>query len=541
MRTEVTKAIDMAKRSFSHKEEQWDDRLEDAFRFTMPTHMDPEDYGDDNSSIHEEVYDSTAIQAADSLANSLVAGLTPPWSPFYLLKPGPLAPEEDRDKMTQELSKLTKTLFLYLNLSNFTQEIQPSYLDAIISTGAFTIEENKEKKGFTFRNIPLSELSFMEIDGEFNHVFRKYQITGQQILDKYGPDSRKNMFTQMPDGPDILKDLQEDPQKKHKVMGILVPSKKKGKFLSLLVMESVDSHFLLSETTIDQNPYIIFRWSKISGSSMGVGPALRAIHDIIFLNKMKEFALDNAALMIGGVWTGEDDGVFNPYTARIEPTTVIPVSSNDSGRPSLQRLDVGSDFNVTQFMLNDLRSDIKKMFHADRFGQLDGPKMTATEVIQRSRVIAQELGATFGRFQTELLIPLVQKMIGILAKQGLVSKQLKIDGSNIDVSFVSSLAQAQELEQMDNIIQWITVSQQLGQFDPEAALLPKYSQIIRDVADILQIDPALLHTDAEVKQQMEAAMKAQQAQAEAQQQQNPAGDPNAQTQAPGGNAPIPGT
>jgi hypothetical protein len=300
------------------------------------------------------------------------------------------------------------------------------------------------------------------------------------------------------------------------ILSIVVPDdRNKGKFRHIMVPEKMQDHIVLKDVVLKRNPYIVFRWSRIPGTRLGRGPAMRAIHDIRYLNRIKEFALDNAAMASAGVWTGADDGLFNPYTVHIEPGIVVPVASNDSNAPSLRPLEVGANFNVSQFMLETMRSDVKKAFFADRFGNIDGPKMTATEVIQRSRVIAQELSSTFGRLQTELLIPLVQKMSAILADQGVIDP-IEIDGKNLDVVFVSPLAQAQELEKMDNLMQWVTITQQLGQFDPRAAVAPDYIEIIKKSAKMLQVDLDVLRSDEEIQTELEAAQAAQQAQAQQQ-------------------------
>src|SRR3546814_18845306 len=55
---------------------------------------------------------------------------------------------------------------------------------------------------------------------------------------------------------------------------------------------------------------------------------------------------------------------------------------------------------------------------ADRLGQIDAPRMTATEVLERSAEMARLLGATFGRLQSELLFPLIHRAVAILPPPG---------------------------------------------------------------------------------------------------------------------------
>lgn len=499
-----------ARKCLDHREMHLDSTLEDVYRFMMPERLHPDDYGTSYSGVGDQIYDSTAVEAVDSLANTLVASLTPPWMPFFSLQPGPNIPlGKERDDLTKNLSELTNILFTYLNTSNFMQEIQPSYLDLIAGTGIITIEPSDSGEGFVFRNVPVKECAFEEVNGRFDWVFREYDVTSTELMAKY--EDRLDQ--------DMLRMCKEEPRKMWCIVSAVVPDGRKYEHVVFLKQgkSAEDGPKVLQRNQLERNPYIIFRWSKLPNMAYGRGPAMRALPDVLYLNRIKEFALDNAALSIGGVWTGLDDGQFNPYTVQILPTTVIPVSSNDGVNPSLRRLEAGGDFNITQFTLDSLRSDIRKMFHADRFGDLNGPKMTATEVIQRAKIIAQALGATFGRLQDELLIPLVQKMVQILAEQQVLDKGLRIDGRTIKVAFVSSLAQAQQLEQMNNVVQLTTIAQQLSQIDPNAAAMVDGSKVVSKIRELLNVDPSLMRDPAEM-QRAQQAMQMQAQAAMAQQQ-----------------------
>ena len=497
--------IARAERAFSEKETRIKQKLEDVWWWVMPERQNPELLGHNTKSISEHIYDSTATRSAQSLANSLMSGMTPPWAQWMQLVPGAAVVDPAEKKKLRELLYLINNImFQEINKSNFTQEVQPTYLDVVVSTGSITIEPHPSGDGITFKNIPLNEIA---VDsgptGLADYIYRKHELPARELLDRFGPDSKDNRFAKY---PEMVEAFKLEPDARHCVWSIVMPDNDKlgGKFRNILVLEKQKTEFVLRDIELNYNPYNTPRWNKPSDSEYGVGPAMESYYDVRYLNRIKELALDNAAMSAGGVFTAKDDGVVNAHTLQIQPNTIIPVMSNDTQNPALQRVDVAGNLDITQFHIDRLRDDIKKAFYADRFGPLEGTPMTATEVLQRAKIIAQELGATYGRFQTELLIPLAEKILAILVEQKKIPP-LKIDGQVVDVVFISSLAQAQRLEEVDNLIQWATIAQQLGQMDPEASQLPNYSQIVTTIADRLQVDPSLIRSDEEVRQRLEQA------------------------------------
>ena len=67
---------------------------------------------------------------------------------------------------------------------------------------------------------------------------------------------------------------------------------------------------------------------------------------------------------------------------------------------------------------------------------------SATEIVERMKELAQNLGAAFGRLQNEMVTPVLQRVIYILKKQGRV-KIPKINGREVKITSSSPLAQAQ--------------------------------------------------------------------------------------------------
>lgn len=486
-----------ADKAFADKDASWYSRLDDVWTYIMPTRNIERNHSKQSETLFAQVYDSTALNAATSLANQLLTGLTPPWSPWFILTPGPDVPAEMAEDVKAGLFEINRRLYMHLSLSNFVQEMQSSFMDFIIGTGCIAVEANPNGVGVRYKNVPLSEFAIIASgDGSITRFYRQYEWTQAECLAKYEKELSKEMREK----------FKKEPTDRVKLLDALEPASDLSTQVRKITMLSEHQDTVLSDDVLPYNPYTAFRWGTVPGFDLGVGPAIHAYPDTRTLNTVTELAIKNGMLAIAGVYTGRNDGILNPAAVKLEPGLILPVMDNDNANPPLRKLEVGSDFNITQFQTQMLSQRILKAFYADRFGPIDGPSMTATEVIHRAKVIAQELGATHGRWEAEGARPILQKTLRILAQQD-PTFDIQIDGREVDVVFVSNIAQAQRLQELDNLVQWTQMAAQFGQVSPEAGALPKYDDILRRAADYYKVDPRLVRNQQEVGDVMQNASR----------------------------------
>ena len=108
--------------------------------------------------------------------------------------------------------------------------------------------------------------------------------------------------------------------------------------------------------------------------------------------------------------------------------------------------------------------------------------LTATEVLERSGEMALLLGATYGRLQSELLTPLIQRGWSILRRRGEVP-DIAIDGRTVQLDYRSPLARAQGQRSVQNTINWITTTMAMG---PEAQAAIDLAAAHRAAAEIIE-------------------------------------------------------
>jgi hypothetical protein len=451
--------------------------------------------------IQDQVFDSTAIDAAERLTNLIISGLTPPWQSWFRITPGPgVASLEEREAVRPTLQQIENLMMAMLSRSNFYQEMQPAILDRIVGgTCGMCLIPDKMQQTLRFKAIPLGELAVDEDDsGRVVTIARRYKLTYRQLVSAYGesriPAEIRQKYAERQDESmmEVMALNDETPTGLWEYRVVL----KEGKVE------------LLKETK--QFPYMfISRWSKIPGSVYGRGPGLRALADVRAINKIKELALKNAAKAVAGVYTVVDDGVVNPYTLTFEPGTFMPVGSNDRQNPTISELPQSGDFNVSMFTMDDLRNSILGVFMADNYGPLDRTPMTATEVQARTNIIAQDMGATIARMQYEMLLPIIRAVYGYMAEMEMVPPELQLDGGLLDVDFVSRLAQAQWAIDEQNLLEFTQTAVAFGEVDPKAGLIIDVHKALGRLAEIKHIPPNVLRTMDEIQQLIDEASQSQ--------------------------------
>lgn len=460
------------------------------------------------SEVQDQVFDSTAIDSAERLTNLIISGLIPPWKKWFRAAPGAdFADPEVREQMREPLQLIEDRMFSMLSKSNFYQEAQPTILDRVVGgTGATAMIPDPVNGQLRFKNIPLGELAIAEDNaGRIISLARRFKLSIDQLIRAYGDK--------------VPKELREIDGKKRMTpdQEVVALNEKNARGVwDYTVVLKKNSTVLFKDSKRYQ--YIFpTRWSKIPGSVYGRGPGLRALSDVRMMNKIKELSIKNAAKAVSGIYTVVDDGVINPYTLTFEPGTFMPVGSNDRQNPSIAELPASGNFDVSMFTMDDLRSSILRVFMADNYGPLDRTPMTATEIQARTRIIAEDMGATISRMQQEYLMPILEAVYGYMEEMGMVPEGLNVDGEMMDLEFVSQLAQAQWAIDEQNLLEYTQIATQFGEIDPKAGLIIDVHKALGRVAELKHIPPGVMRTPEEIQEVIDQASRAQ---VQAQEQQN---------------------
>jgi hypothetical protein len=362
-----------------------------------------------------------------------------------------------------------------------------------------------------FIPVPMFLLSYEEgANGQVDKVFRKMRMKAeaisQQWTDAEFPISMKQRIDQKPtDEVELLEATVYDPDR--------------GDYC-YHVIDKVSKEEIVYRR-YNGNPWVISRYMKVAGEIYGRGPLLTALPDIKTLNKTLELLLKNASLAVAGVYTAADDGVLNPQTVKILPGAIIPVARNGGPQgETLRPLPRSGDFNVSQIVINDLRQNIKRVLLDESLPPDNMSARSATEVVERMKELAQNLGSAFGRLINETMVPLVGRILQVMDDRGLIDLPLRINGLEVKVSPVAPLAMAQNMEEVNSIMQFMQITAALGN---EGAMAVKTGDLIDYLGDKLGVPASIRTTAAEraflIEQQREMMRQDQAMMAMAGQQQ----------------------
>lgn len=431
----------------------WEAHWRDCIAYTLPQRDGAVAPADPGQRATERIFDATAGDAAEQLAASLLAELTPPWSRWIGLAPGPGLDDAEAARLAPRLADAEAVLQGHFDRSNFAVEMHQCFLDLVVlGTACLSFEEAAlgSPSAFRFTAVPLREAVLAEgPDGQLDVTYRRSELTGAQLVGRFGR-------AQAPEA--ALAGASDAEGQRFPVVEAVLPDGSAYDYAAVLDAAAGDGPRVLAEGRFGRSPFVNFRWMKAPGEVYGRSPVMRALPDIRTANKVVELTLKNASIAVTGIWQADDDGVLNPATVRLVPGTIIPKAVGSSG---LTPLAAPGQFDVSELVLSDLRDRIQRTLLTGQLGQPASPHMTATEVLERSQETARVLGATYGRLQAELLTPLVARALSILSRRGEVDG-LSLDGRTVQLQLRAPLAQLQAQKDVANTVGWIERVAALG-------------------------------------------------------------------------------
>ena len=498
----------------------WESHWQEILDYVMPRKAEITFLRSRGEKRTEVLFDSTAITANNLLAASLQGTLTSPSLPWFSLK----LRDDDANKIRDIqiwLEDTARRMYAVFNESNFNTEVHEMYLDLCsVGTSAIFVEEANEgflQGGLHFNTLHIAEYFIQENStGRVDTLYRKYKMTARQAVQEFGED---NVGTKIKEAVKAKPDTQfnfihaVEPTSDYE-RSVGMKAKTKLPFHSCHVC--FEDKMVVRTGGYNEFPYLVPRWSKATGEIFGRSPSYNALPDIKTLNKAVEIGLKAWAKAIDPPLLVTDDGVIG--RVRMTPGGITVVRSDTAIKP----LQIGSNWQITDLKENQLRTAIRQAYYSDQLQLQEGPQMTATEVQVRYELMQRLLGPTLGRFQTEFLNPLIERVFGIMLRSdALTPRPSEMEGMNMDIEYVGPLARSQRMEEAIAVERLYQLAMQVVQVDPTIMDVIDHEQAIRMRATLLGVPKTVLRGEdevAEIREQRAAAQQQAQEQAMAQQQ-----------------------
>jgi len=473
---------------------------------------------------------NTSRLAVRTLASGMMAGITSPARPWFRLSSG----DSDLDENTavkKWLHQVQMIMYKVFSSSNTYNSLHTLYGElGVFGTASMGVFEDFENviwcRPYTVGGYVLAADGKNQIDS----FYREYDITVAQCVKQFGIDNCSTAVQHMWESGNteawvtVVHGVEPNDDRDQ-----ISPLAKDKRFRSVYYENSRqakkngDSGFL-RESGFDDFPILSPRWDVTAEDIYATDcPGMIALGDVKALQlaeKRKYQAIDK---LVSPPLQGPSSLKTKMGGAQARAGDIVWTDDPGATLSSIYgnyRPEIG----VIKEEIRDAEGRISKAFYEDLFLMLsnsDRRQITAREVAEKHEEKLLMLGPVLERLHTELLDGLIDRTYNILEKNGVLPEPPEaLQGTDMDVEYVSVLAQAQRLVATGNLERLTGFAGQVAQIWPDARHKIDALQAVDDFADALGVDPKVVRGDEEVQQiQQQEAQAAAQAQAAEENQQ----------------------
>lgn len=470
--------------------------LIDIYRYFMPWRDPTSERAGVNGQAMEGdkrtqyLFDSTGPAATFAFVANMKADWMPAFDEFFTLQNGPLYTGSDAEIRNEALQKVAKAAHGLLAKVRTTAD--EMFADLFAGTGAMLISPGDKRWPIRGVAVPTREIALE--NGPWGDPERWYWKRDYKAreLEQLWPEAKFS--------DELAAALRLNRNTIATVTQYTYWDAKAENF-KLCVWSNFDTKRPFWEETLRVTPWVTPRMFVVPGEAMGRGLAHLGLPNVKTLNKARELALRAAAFALLGIWTRRNDGVFNPDTAVMQPGAMWKVGSNATGGMgrSIERLDVPHNFDISTVIINDEREQLRRVLLDDELPEVADRVRSPTEIAGRMRRYDRNRGGATTRLALELVAPMVQRTIDIMAQKGMLPQSLTIDQLLTEVAVAAPAAAAQRTDKLDRVTSWLQIV--TGMFGPQAtALNAKIEEIIPEMARYAGVEERFIRKKTEAEQ-----------------------------------------
>lgn len=443
-----------------------------------------------------KLFDSEAMNDLQTMASGFSSNLTNPATKWFMLATRDRALMKSKDvKVWFKIAE--DEIFSTLASTNFDTSIQEFFVDSgCFGTGGIFTEEDPIKR-VMFGNLPLATLLIVEDSkGRVVEVYRVYDLTAGQAWGEWGKAA----------GQKVLDLINKNKfEEKVTIIHATFPREKRiaGKFDSLnmpfasIWLEKSQEH-VIKESGFMEFPFAIGRFYKLAGEPWGFSPAMLALADVKMLMVQKKTILRAAQKIV-------DPPAVLPSKGFLLPFNLNPSGMNyrqpGTSADDYKAIETRANIPIGREMINDTKKDIQRAFFVPLFQAFQDitKQMTVPEVQRRINENMVLLGPVVGRFQQEVLGPIIERVFSILLRQGILpAPPAAIRGQELDIVYVSQLARAQRQDEIVSLENSLVLARAVGELKPGIFDKINEDKIADFIWEINGTNPELLRDDEEV-------------------------------------------
>lgn len=475
---------------------------------------------------HNKIYDNTATRALRVLAAGMMAGMTSPARPWFRLTTSDPYLDESAGVKTW-LADVTRVMQMVFAKSNTYRALHAMYEELGAFGTASSIVLPEFNNVIHHHVLTAGEYAITtDYLGKVDTLYREFQMTVGQMVAEFGRDKCSRTVQNLYDRGDLDKWVT--------VMHGIEPRTDRDvgrrdarnmPWRSVYFEPGSTDSVFLRESGYQQFPALCPRWATSGGDIYGNSPAMEALGDI---KQLQHEQLRKAQGI--DYKTNPPLQVPTAFKERMLDTLPGGISFVDSANPTggiRSAFEVNIDLSHLLEDIMDVRERIKSSFYADLFLMLAGGdlrNMTATEVAERHEEKLLMLGPVLERLHNEILDPLIEMAFARMLEAGVVPPPPpELEGMDLNVEFVSMLAQAQRAIATNGVDRFISNLGVVAKFKPDVLDKLDADKWADAYADMLGIDPELIVSGEQVALIRQQRAQQQQAMQQAEMMQQGAG------------------
>lgn len=464
------------------------------------------------------LWDSTTLEAADVFASGFMNYLTPPTSKWFRLRPK--NPNLSENKAVGDfLENVTDEVNYTINRSNFYDQMFPAYKGSGVYGTSLLFEEEDVKDDARFYNMPIKQCVIIEdAAGRPSEFFLEFDFSAVQAAGKFGVEKLSG---------EMQREVQEDKGdgKKHKFIHYIATRHRRELQKSNkenLPIEGtwidVKGRMIVDEGGFNEFPAMAHRFDKRPFMPWGFSPAMKSLPFARILNAV-------AKTNLRSMMKHTDPPIAVPSNTFLAPFNMNPRAVNYYKAEKMENRNIfpfGTNGNPQAGLMavQYYQEQVRRLMFNDTFLAFNNitKEMNNPEIMERINEKMTMLGPAVGRYLSEVLNPIVQRTIGILARRGKLPDMPDemMEDPQFEIDFVGALAQAQRRSELNTMVTGLTMVGQMAQMAPDVLDKIDPDKVVDEVWSITGAPIQVLRDDSEVQKVREAraeeAVKQQQKQ-----------------------------
>jgi hypothetical protein len=468
--------------------------IDEAYEYSIP--LRERVYPSGSVRADDRLFDTTACDAVDDLASSVVGDLWPTDSRPFDLQPGRSVPPDQRKALAQSLQDVADAIIDAVNQdeSMFAASIGESMKDWTICDGVMLMEMGDLQCPFRFVSLPPAQCTLgVGPWGQYDQLYRERTVKASHI-EVLWPNGEMS--------PALREKAQNTPDADVKMLEASWRdyTRKGETWVFMVAAEGEDKPLVRIEDEGEGAcPFLAWSFSRRANENVGRGIVQLCLASIRTLNLAVEMTLDHGELALAGVWQMDDDGVVNVDNITLQPGTIIPKAPGTDG---LKNLAPTGDFSFAEFIIERETQRVRQALLKPELGDPTKTPRSATEVLERATARAKRLSGPAKRLLAELMVPMVKRAMWIMSRLGGVEVP-KLDGKAVVLRPLGPITKAQAKQDILDFTQFMQVGN--STLGPQAmATVVNQEEAVPWLAEAFGVRPKLIRDEAQKKQLAEA-------------------------------------